>query len=72
MIPDRDIWRAANLLIREYKADAEIVAARRVDDVLCERRDDQEEAWVQGGALGPRRVGLAPGAILNPVTFFQP
>jgi hypothetical protein len=28
MIPDRDIWRAANLLIRDYSADAEIVAAQ--------------------------------------------
>jgi hypothetical protein len=33
MIADRDIWRAANLLIREHGADAEIVAARRADDM---------------------------------------
>ena len=32
MIPDRDIWRAANLLIREHKAEADIVAARRADE----------------------------------------
>jgi hypothetical protein len=38
MIPDRDIWRAANLLIREHKADAEIVATRRADEML-ERGD---------------------------------
>jgi hypothetical protein len=30
MIPDRDIWRAANLLIREHAAEAEIVSARRL------------------------------------------
>jgi hypothetical protein len=34
MIPDRDIWRAANLLIREHAAEAEIVAARRADEML--------------------------------------
>jgi hypothetical protein len=34
MIPDRNIWRAANLLICEHGADAEIVAARRADEML--------------------------------------
>ena len=38
MISDRDIWRAANLLIREHKAEAEIVAAQRADEML-ERGD---------------------------------
>ena len=33
MIPDRDIWRDGNLLIREHGADAEVVAARRSDSV---------------------------------------
>jgi hypothetical protein len=40
MIPDRDIWRSANLLIREHKADAEVVAARRADEML--ERGDRE------------------------------
>ena len=40
MITDRDIWRAANLLIGEHKADAEIVAARRADEML--ERGDRE------------------------------
>ncbi len=40
MIPDRDIWRAANLLIQEHGADAEIVAARRADEML--ERGDHE------------------------------
>jgi hypothetical protein len=31
MIPDLDIWRAANLLIEQHGADAEIVAAQRAD-----------------------------------------
>jgi hypothetical protein len=34
MIPDRDIWRAANLLIREHKVEAEVVAARLADEML--------------------------------------
>jgi hypothetical protein len=40
MIPDRDIWRAANLLIREQAAEAEIVATRRADEML--ERGDRE------------------------------
>ena len=40
MIPDRDIWRAANLLIRQHGADAEIVSARRADEML--ERGDRE------------------------------
>jgi hypothetical protein len=40
MIPDRDIWRAANLLIREHCADAEVVAGRRADEML--ERGDRE------------------------------
>jgi len=45
MIPDLDIWRAANLLIREYEDDAEIVAARRADEMLerCDR--DGQLVW---------------------------
>jgi hypothetical protein len=47
MIPDRDIWRAANLLIREHKADAEIVAAQRADEML-ERGDlDGQRVWLR-------------------------
>jgi hypothetical protein len=47
MIPDRDIWRAANLLIRKHGADAEIVAARRADD-LAERGDhDGKLVWLR-------------------------
>jgi hypothetical protein len=38
MIPDRDIWTAANLLIRAHRADAEIVAARQADE-MPERGD---------------------------------
>jgi len=34
MIPDRDIWRAANLLIREHGAEAEVVSIRGADEML--------------------------------------
>lgn len=34
MILDLDIWRAASLLIKQYGADAEIVAAQRADRLL--------------------------------------
>jgi hypothetical protein len=37
---NRDIWRAANLLIRKHRADAEVVAARRADEML--ERGDRE------------------------------
>jgi hypothetical protein len=45
MIPDRDIWRAANLLIREYGMDAEIVAARRADEMLERGDRDGQFVW---------------------------
>jgi hypothetical protein len=38
MIPHLDIWRAANLLIQQHGANAEIVAAQRADEML-ERND---------------------------------
>jgi hypothetical protein len=47
MIPDIDIWRAATLLIKQHGQDAEIVAARRVDE-LAEREDDEGRAvWLR-------------------------
>jgi hypothetical protein len=61
MIPDRDIWKAVNLLIREHGADAEIVAARRANEML-ERGDREGQlVWLrirraivelQGGPVG--------------------
>lgn len=35
MVDDPDIWRAANLLLKRYAADAEIVAAARADELLA-------------------------------------
>jgi hypothetical protein len=47
MTSDLDIWRAANLLIRQHGENAEIVAALRVDD-LAEREDGEGRAvWLR-------------------------
>jgi hypothetical protein len=47
MIPDRDIWRAANLLIREHGNGAEFVAAQRADEMLeCGDREG-EMVWLR-------------------------
>ena len=47
MIPDRDIWRAANLLIREHKADAEVVSAGRADEMLERGDRDGQVVWLR-------------------------
>jgi hypothetical protein len=44
-IHETDIWRAANLLIREHGALAEIVAAQRVGEML--NRGDIEAQRVE-------------------------
>jgi hypothetical protein len=47
MIPDRDIWRAANLLIREHGDGAEFVAARRADEMLDRGDLEGEAVWLR-------------------------
>jgi len=47
MISDRDIWRAANLLIRKHPADAEVVAARRADEMLERGDRDGQLVWLR-------------------------
>jgi hypothetical protein len=47
MNPDRDIWRAANLLIREHAAEAEMVAARRADEMLERGDRDGQLVWLR-------------------------
>ncbi len=47
MVPDIDIWRAATLLIRQHGENAEIVAARRIDE-LWHREDHEGRAvWLR-------------------------
>ena len=46
-VPDSDVWCAANLLIQQHGADAEIVAAQRADE-LWEREDhDGQVVWLR-------------------------
>jgi hypothetical protein len=47
MIFDRDIWRAANLLISEYGDGAEFVAARRADEMLDSGDHEGETVWLR-------------------------
>ena len=47
MIHDRDIWRAANLLIREHGAEAEIGSARRADEMLNAAIRDGQLVWLR-------------------------
>ena len=45
VISDLDIWRAANLLIRQHGPDAELEAAKRAD-LMLERGDlDGQALW---------------------------
>jgi hypothetical protein len=47
VVSNIDIWRAATLLIKQHGQDAEIVAARRVDE-LAEQEDDEGRAvWLR-------------------------
>lgn len=47
MISDLDIWRAANLLIRQHGAEAELEAARLADLMLDRGDRDGELAWLR-------------------------
>lgn len=62
MTPDIDIWRAANLLIRQHGEDAEIVAAQRADQMLERGDPEGRVVWLrirraiaelQAAAIGP-------------------
>lgn len=45
MIPDRDIWASANLLIKRYGLDATVQAAMRADDLLAEGDVEGAATW---------------------------
>jgi hypothetical protein len=49
MLPDLDIWRAANLLIRRHgaNADAELEAAKRADLMLDRGNDERRILWAR-------------------------
>jgi hypothetical protein len=72
MMPDRDIWRAANLLIREHGAEAEVVSARRADEML-EGGDRDGQLVLRGRArkaasFPPLKSAPEPPAPKAPVT----
>jgi hypothetical protein len=46
-ISELDIWRAANLLIRQHGDDAEIEAARRADRMLDRGNRDGQLVWLR-------------------------
>ena len=47
MIPDMNIWRAANLVIKQHGENAEIVAAQRAD-LMLERGDPERRlVWLR-------------------------
>jgi hypothetical protein len=45
MIPNLDIWRAANVLVTEYGDDAPLLAARRCDALMANGDVDGEPVW---------------------------
>ncbi len=47
LIPDLDIWRAANLLIRQHGEDAELEAARLADKMLDRGDRDGQLVWMR-------------------------
>ena len=47
MISDLDVWRAANLLIRQHGGNAELEAARRADLMLDRGDRDGELLWLR-------------------------
>ena len=59
MIADIDIWRAANLLIRQRGADAEIEAARLADLMLDRGDKEGQLVWMrsEGTSRGIGQVG---------------
>ena len=46
-ISETDIWRAASLLLREHGADAEVVAARRADEMLDRGDIEGQRVWLR-------------------------
>jgi hypothetical protein len=45
MVSDLDVWRAANLLVKQHNADAEVAAARRIDVLVDAGDRDGEMVW---------------------------
>ena len=46
-VSDRDVYRAANLLIKQHGDDAERVAAERADQMLDRSDHDGQMVWLR-------------------------
>lgn len=47
MIPDPDIWRAANLVLKHHGDDAPKVAAQRAEALRDQGDTDGQQVWTQ-------------------------
>ena len=47
MVPEIDIWRAANLLLKQHGPDAEIVATQRADEMLDRGELEGQRVWLR-------------------------
>ena len=65
MIPDIDTWRAAQLLVKRYGADAGLQAGMRADELLAEGDVEGGAIWraiIRAIAVKTRLEGTARGA----------
>jgi len=45
MVSDLDIWRAANILVKEHGEEAAIIAAQRADELLAKGDVEGQIVW---------------------------
>ncbi len=62
MIPDLDIYRSANVLVKQHGADAPIHAAMRADAVLDKGDLDGYAVWKRILLAGGELQGTEPAA----------
>jgi len=67
VIPDVDMWRAANLLVKRHGHDAAIVAAQRADECLAAGDDEGQRIWkrIVDAILELQRTELEHGEHVN-------
>ena len=65
MIPDLDIYRSANVLVKQHGQDAPIEAAMRADELLAVGDLDGVAVWkrILRAVLGPRAQGTVEFAV---------
>jgi hypothetical protein len=61
MIPEIDIWRVANLMIRRYGESAQAESAKRADELADAGDDDGAAVW--------RRVTGAAAQLANTIAI---